>query len=75
MNDLLDSVLESRTKTAWPYRVDVNTNTTQKTVNAWCEKHCKGKFTSTQLGNSLIIYRFKNQNDMTLFLLRWGMAS
>ena len=72
MNDLLDSILETRTKTVWPYRVDIDTTIGQKAVDAWCEKHCKGKFTSIQLGNRVIIYRFKNQNDMTLFILRWG---
>ena len=63
-HDKLMSLLEKY------HKVCLNDNDSYPDTLTWCFEHCQGKFRDIKHDNSIIWY-FENDEDATLFAMKW----
>lgn len=70
----LNSILSTRARATFPYRVNFNTvgYETLPKMKEWCESNCEGLWRDEQV--HAIYFQFENDYDATMFMLKWGGA-
>jgi hypothetical protein len=71
----LNDILASRSRITYRYRVNFDNipldNITR--MKEWCEQNCKGIWRAETF--FALYFQFDDDNDATMFMLRWGGAN
>ena len=67
----LESIIATRVKQAWQYRVDINaTREERNKMVAWCHSNVKGAWRSNEV--FVDYFHFENDADAMMFMLKFG---
>lgn len=71
----LSDILASRSRITYRYRVNFDNIPLENIdqMKVWCEKNCKGIWRAETF--FALYFQFDDDNDATMFMLRWGGAN